>query len=165
MNGRTVSKRDGKVKTQNSKKQEIVESHHFLHQDKVNKKKKEDIFCILWTKMFKIHLICLSDLLAYKFYSPCASRKGFCLCAKIQFYDWGTIGMNIMQEDLEKLTFKGHNESKRNRGKQRITYQTSMCKWLVKKEIQRDGEKTKLTKNNKGKEVVMSYLSLETEFY
>lgn len=75
--------------------------------------------------------------------------KVFALCAKIQFYDWVTIGMNILQENLENLTFRGHNDGKRNRGKQRITYLTSMCKSLLEKGFRVAGKGQNLLRTTK----------------
>lgn len=54
-----------------------------------------------------------------------------------------------MQEDLDNLTFRGHNDGKRNGEKQGITYLTSMCKWLVKKGFREMGKRQNLLSTTK----------------
>lgn len=36
------------------------------------------------------------------------------------------------ERSFENLTHRGHTESKRDIGKERVTYLTSLCKWMKK---------------------------------
>lgn len=64
----------------------------------------------------------------------------------------------MKKDDLENLTHTGHIESrKKNKGKQRVRYLTSLCDWLAE-QGQRDVEKRpEVTFSNKRLEVGESY--------
>lgn len=57
----------------------------------------------------------------------------------------------MRKEGMENLTFTRHTESKRNSGKQRLTYLKRLCKWIVEQGM---GGIVKETKCYKGSEVM-----------
>lgn len=60
------------------------------------------------------------------------------------------LGHIMRMEGLENVILTWHIEDKRNRERQRITYQASVCEWLVKREglSLENGEET--AKGHKG---------------
>lgn len=67
------------------------------------------------------------------------------------------LGYIMRKESVDNLTVTGYIKSKRNRGKECITYLTNLCKWLAKQEISRFSKDTKFTKEYKGREVVANH--------
>lgn len=63
----------------------------------------------------------------------------------------------MRKEGLDNLTLTGHIKNKRDREKQRIVYQTNLCKYLVEQGLGSYSENTKAAKRYKGQETVVNH--------